>query len=105
MAGTEVSFRETLSYGVRLIGLLAMLAILTAVIVGIGFAVGGFGDDAASTGQMVAGVVIFIVGGIVLYGGIFGVIYKVQADAVARGMRNSGEQKAPSGAAFQAQEG
>jgi hypothetical protein len=98
----EVQIVESLKYGAR-----TFLYFITSVILGgggiaLGFAVGynavtifGTGGDPViyDTPELIAGVVLVILGGTVLFTGLFGLGYKLLADSVTAGYENTRAQE------------
>lgn len=95
----EVQIVESLKYGAR-----AFLYFIVSVILGgggvaLGLAVGynavtifGTGGNPViyDTPELLAGVVLVILGGTVLFTGLFGLLYKLLTDSVAAGYENTG---------------
>lgn len=75
----RVSAAEGVSYGLGLFGYLFGIFIF-----GFLLTVGG---GALTTQSPVVGIIVLLIGGVCLYAGIFGTVYKVIADAVDKGNR------------------
>lgn len=93
MATNEVGFGKVLEYGVRLTGVVLLLALLTGGLVALGVAVGGTAladEGSAGGGEAALAIAVFVIAVVVFYGGMFGIVYKVIADAVSEGIQMSG---------------
>jgi hypothetical protein len=95
----EVQIVESLKYGGRTFLYFIVSVILGGGGIALGLAVGynavtifGTGGDPViyDTPELIAGVVLVILGGTVLFTGLFGLVYKLLADAVAAGYKNTG---------------
>lgn len=90
MAGDEVGVGAVLEYGIRLTGVILVLGLLTGGLVFLGTTVGGSAlAEGGSGGETALSVTLFVLAGVILYGGLFGIVYKVIADAVREGIEMS----------------
>jgi hypothetical protein len=65
--------------------------VLGGAILGIGLAVSAGGTEGNSVGFVVVGGLLAIVGVLVINAGLFGVLYKIVADGVKRGIETASE--------------
>jgi len=83
---TAVGIRAGIKYGFLLLGYFVGVFIVGGIVLGIGVAIAS-GDGTAVT---VVGGVLAIVGGVIVYAGLFGVLYKIIADGVETGIVSAG---------------
>ena len=78
----SVSGRIALKYSLSLMGWILIIGVLGAGISGVGFVLagGGFGV----VGRLLGGLAVFT-GGLIIIAGLMGMLYKVIADATAKG--------------------
>ena len=85
---------DGVKYGFVLLGYFIAVFVLGGAIFGIGLAVSAGGTEGNSVGFVVGGL-LALVGGLVINAGLFGVLYKIVADGVQRGIETASEPATP----------
>ena len=86
---------DGVKYGFVLLGYFIAVFVLGGAILGIGLAVSAGGTEGNSVGFVVVGGLLALVGGLVINAGLFGVLYKIVADGVQRGIETASEPATP----------
>jgi hypothetical protein len=84
-----VSVIDGVKYGFVLLGYFIAVFLTGGVILGIGAAVSAGGTNGNDAAFVVVGGLLALVGGLVVLAGLFGVLYKIIADGVGRGIESS----------------
>ena len=86
---------DGVKYGFVLLGYFIAVFVLGGAIFGIGLAVSAGGTEGNSVGFVVVSGLLALVGGLVINAGLFGVLYKIVADGVQRGIETASEPATP----------
>lgn len=76
-----VSGRDGIEYGIGLLGWISVVVLVGGGLSGVGWIIAGSG--VGTTGRVFGGV-IFLLGGVLMFSGMMGVLYKVITDALIR---------------------
>ena len=92
---TAVNVVDGVKYGFVLLGYFIAVFIAGGVLFGIGLAVSAGGTEGNSVGFVLVGGLLALIGGLVINAGLFGVLYKIVADGVQRGIETAIEPATP----------
>jgi hypothetical protein len=86
---TAVGVLSGIKYGFVLLGYFIAVFLVGGVILGIGVAIASGGTTGGDTALLAVGAVLSVIGGLIVYAGVFGVLYKIIADGVKRGIESA----------------
>ncbi|PSP73311.1 hypothetical protein BRC86_09585 [Halobacteriales archaeon QS_3_64_16] len=86
-----VNVVDGVKYGFVLLGYFIAVFVVGGVLFGIGLAVSAGGTEGNSIGFVLVGGLLALIGGLVINAGLFGVLYKIVADGVKRGIETASE--------------
>lgn len=92
---TAVNARDGIKYGFLLIGYVIGVVLIGGIVAAIGIRIfesgtGGF-YQSSDPAMMAVGGIVALVGGIVMYAGLFGISYMIIADGVKRGIESANQ--------------
>ncbi len=88
---TAVSVLDGIRYGFVLLVYFVAVFLVGGIVLGIGVAIGAGGANGDNGAFVLIGGLLALVGGLVVYAGLFGVLYKIIADGVKRGIESAGD--------------